>query len=263
MNNNYLKQNEIMAKEFQDLFYPEGHLVAVNLLTSKQLSEIAKPKYPERKVVFCSILSQARYFGRSRVIRAEDQACYAFPEIFGIKKMPENAWKRYVGWQFKSDEVAKLAFETVRKLPMGTCEAVQVCPLQKCTMMPDAVVLSGNAAQMLAIIAGYLYDKGGTFDMQSNNQCSCAGAIAAAILDKMPKIIIPGNAWRLMAAPSVTELLCGIPGILLEGIAKNMRHLKNNGGSQYPPAWQHIQWEPQPPISDLLKPEGAASWVKK
>jgi len=177
--------------------------------------------------------------------------------------VPENAFKRYVGRQFESDEAAKSAFETVRRLPLGTCEAVHVCPLEKCNMIPVVFLRDVNVAQMLAIIAGYLYDRGGTFNMQSNNQCSCAGAIAAAILDKVPKIIIPGNAWRLMASPSVTELVCGIPSSLLEGIAKNMRHLKRYGGSQYPPAWQHIQWEPQPPISDLLKPDGVASWVKK
>jgi uncharacterized protein (DUF169 family) len=258
-----LERNQSLVKEFQDLLYPEGHLVAVKLLKGPEIEGLGKVRHPEVSVVFCAVMSQVRYFGRTRLVGADDQACYAFGDLFGMKEMPKEVWKRYVGWQFKTEEASRSAFETVRKLPMGTCDAVLPSPLERCPVAPDVVVFCGNASQMLAIITGYLFDKGGTFTMQSNNQCSCSGIIVAAMLDREPKIIIPGNAWRLMGLPSVAELACGIPGNLLEGLAENMRFLKTHGGSQYPPSWPHIQWEPQPPIADILKPDGGPSWIKR
>ena len=257
------ERNKKLAQEFKELLSPEGFLVAVKLLKKTEIDGFGKVRRPENRVTFCSVLNQSRYFGRTRIVGADDQACYAFPEIFGMKEMPKNAHTRYVGWQFKTEDASKKALDTVRRLPMGTCDLVYLSPLEICPVAPDVVVFCGNAAQMLAVIAAYLFDKGGTFEMQSNNQCTCAGVIAAVIQDRVPKIVIPGNAWRLLASPSTTELVCGIPGELLEDLIKNARFLKTHGGSQYPPAWQHIQWEPQPPIADLLKPDGSASWIKR
>jgi uncharacterized protein (DUF169 family) len=116
----------------------------------------------------------------------------------------------------------------------------------------------------LVVIAAYLADRGGTFTMESNNQSSCTSIILGPLLENRPKIMIPGNALRLMGLPDVNHLACGIPGDMMESMAENMQFLRDNGGSRYPPAWQHVQWAPQPPIADLLKPVGGdATWARK
>jgi uncharacterized protein (DUF169 family) len=256
-----LKRNEELAKEYQDLLWPEGYLVAVKLVKNSEIESLGRVRRPGNHVTFCQCLAQAQYIGRKLLVGAEDQGCYAFGHFFGMKEAPEKFWKRYVGWQLKTEEAAQKVFESIPKFPLGSYDAAFISPLGKCPVAPDAVVLFGNASQMLAILTGYLFDKGGTFTMESNNMVTCGGVIVAPILQKRPKVIIPGNAARLLAIPSA-DLACGIPGDYLEELAGNMRFMKNHGGSQYPPAWQHIQWEPESPIGDLLKPDGTATWIK-
>lgn len=261
-----LKRNQNLAKEYQELLYPEGYLIAAKLFRNQEEIEalgLGAVKHADGRNTFCQLLSQARYIGRSRLVGADEQACYGFGDTFGMKEMPKEAWKRYVGWQFKTEEAARRAFEVMPRFPVGTYTAIFISPLQRCSVAPDVVVFCGNAGQMLAVLAGYLVDKGGTFTMESNNMSSCGAVIVAPMLDKRPKIVIPGNPWRLLAMPNTGELACGIPGDMLESMAENIRFLKIHGGSQYPPAWQHTQWEPQAPIGDLLKPDGFPSWIQR
>lgn len=260
-----VKRNQNLVKEYQELLYPEGYLVAVKLLKNqKEIEALGRVKHADGRNMFCQLLTQAWYLGRARLIGKDEQKCYAAERAFGMGETVEDAHKRYVGWQFKTEEAALKAFEAIPMFPMGAYEAVFLSPLETCPVAPDVVVFFGNPAQMLVVLAAYLADRGGTFTMESNNQASCASIIVGPMLEKRPKIMIPGNALRLMGLPNVDYLACGIPGDMMESLAENMRFLRNMGGSRYPPAWQHIQWEPQPPIADLLKREGGGpSWLRK
>ena len=257
-----IKRNDTLNKEFQELLSPEGYLVAVKLVKSSEIEGLGRVKRADGRNTFCQLLSQTRYIGHARLVGANDQLCYAFPFFFGLGDLPEGATKRYVGWQLQTEEAAIKAYEVIPRFPKGIYDAVFISPLSRCPVAPDVVVFWGNPQQMLCILAGYLFDKGGTFTMESNNMGSCAGVIVAPVLQKRPKIIIPGNPMRLLGLPNNTDLACGIPGNMLEALAENMRFLKTHGGSSYPAAWQITQWQPQSPIGDLLKPDGFPSWLR-
>lgn len=260
-----VKRNQELAGKYQELLHPTGYLVAVKLLkTEEEVEALGKVKHADRRNMLCQLLTQAWYLGRARLVRPNEQACYGAEASFGFAEMPKDAHKRYVGWQFKTEEAALKAFEAVHTVPIGTYKGIFVSPLERCPVAPDVVLFFGNPSQMLVVIAAYLADKGGTFTMESNNQSSCTAIILGPVLEKRPKIMIPGNALRLMGLPNVDYLASGIPGNMMESLAENMGFLRKMGGSRYPPAWQHIQWEPQPPIADLLKPVGGdASWARK
>jgi uncharacterized protein (DUF169 family) len=261
-----LKKNQDLARQYQELLYPEGHLVAVKLLKNqKEIDALGQVKHADGRSVFCALLTQAWYLGRARLVEANDQACYSATRVLGLGELTDKAaWKRYVGWQFKTEEAARKAYETTPMFPVGTYKAAFISPLERCPVAPDLVVFFGNPSQMLVVIAGYLADRGGTFTMESNNNASCAAIVVAPMLEKRPKVMIPGNALRLLGLPNVNYLACGIPGAMMESLAENMRFLRDKGGSRYPPAWQHIQWTPQPPIADLLKPVGGdGTWARK
>ena len=91
--------------------------------------------------------------------------------------------------------------------------------------------------------------------MEATGMAACS-VVPAAILEKKPKIIIPGAGWKILGLPSDTDLVCAIPGDMLEELAENMRVLKSHGGPEYPTWWAWILAEPQPPLADIVKPFG-------
>ena len=260
-----VKRNQQLAREYQGLLCPEGNLVAVKLLKNQEeIQGLGEVKHADGRSVFCAIMTQAWYLGRARLVEAGEQKCYAAETILGMADIVDTeAYKRYVGWQFKTEEASRKTQEAGRKFPVGAYKAAFVSPLERCPVDPDVVVFFGNPAQMLVIVAAYIFDKGGTFTIETSNGASCGGVIVAPMQDERPKIVIPGNALTLMGLPNVNYLACGIPGHMMASLAENMQFLRKNGGSRYPPAWQHIQWEPQPPLADLLKRSGGdATWVR-
>lgn len=255
-----LQRNKELVQGYREVLFPEGYLVGVKML--KTLEGFEKVKRLDRRLALCQLISQVRYYARTRLATNEDEwGCYAVPGILGFGEMPKEAWKRYVGWQFKTEEAVKKSYDTVPMFERGEYSAIFLSPLERCPVKPDVVIFFGNSSQMLLIIAAYLYDKGGALTFSSCGMCSCASLIVGAMKEGKPIIVIPSNASKLLAVPSDTDLLCGIPGDMVDSLLEGMQFLRPRGGSRYPPAWQHIDWEPQAPIGDVLKTDGRPTWL--
>ena len=257
-----LKLNEGLARAYREALQHEGYLVAVKMLKKSEIETVGEIRRPKPRNTFCQLVAQAHYLGRKLLVGAGDQRCYLFPFLFGMGEMPKEAWKRYVGWQVRTEEAGRKAFEAFSKLPMGAYDAVFLSPLEKCPVRPDVVIFFGNASQMQCIVAGYIANRGGILTSEFNGMGSCAGLIVVPMQKERPNIVVPGNPFRLLCLPD-KELGCGIPGNMIEELIENMQFLKAGGGSSYPPTWQIIQWELQPPIGDVLKPDGSPSWLRR
>jgi uncharacterized protein (DUF169 family) len=257
-----VKRNQEMAGQYKGFLCPEGNLVAVKMLTNLEGWE--KFKRPPKSRTLCQMISQTRYIGRTFLAKADDFSCYAVPALLFGEEMPKGAAKRYVGWQFGTEEAAQKSFDALPAFERNKYVAIFLTPLEKCHVEPDTVIIFGNASQMLVLYSAYLRNRGGDFAISVGNNGACARVTVAPIRDNIPKLAIPGNAWKLLALPSNTDLIFSIPGGLLGEIAENAWKLRNTGGSRYPAAWQHIDWDIQAPIGDLLKKEGGGpSWLKK
>ena len=257
-----LKLNEGLARVYREALQHEGHLVAVKMLKKSEIETVGMVRHPSPRNTFCQLVAQTHYLGRKLLIGSDDQTCYAFPSFFGLGELPKEAWKRYVGWQVRTEEAGRKAFEALPKFPMGTYDAVFLSTLEGCPVVPDVVIFFGNASQMLCIVAGYIASRGGLLAAEFNGFGTCAALIVPPMQKGRPTVVIPGNPARLLALPD-KELGCGIPGNMLEELIENMQFMKAGGGSSYPPTWQIIQWQVQPPIGDLLKPDGSPSWIRR
>lgn len=255
-----LKRNRDFAKQYRDLLCLEGNLVAVKMLKSVEGWEGVKRLKNPRTI--CQVITQTRYIGRSVLVCPGDNACYAVDACFFGAELNPDAHKMYIGWQFADEAAAKKTFDV---LPVFGVEdgykAMVLTPLEKCPVEPDTVIIFGNASQMLVLYGAYLRSRGGDLTFKAGNNGTCMRLIISPMKEQEPKLVIPGNAMKLLGLPSNTDLIFSIPGSLLEEIADNMRQLRNTGGSRYPVAWQNIDWDIQPPISSLLQ-KGGPDWMK-
>jgi uncharacterized protein (DUF169 family) len=255
-----LEKNKKLTERFKALLSIPGNFVALKMMG--EMKGFERVKRPKKRLTLCQQIAQTYFFGRSTLLQVEDINCYACGEILGLGDMPKEAWKRYVGWLANEEEVARRIIEAVPKVEKGRYHAVVLTPLQHCPVEPDVVLFAGNAAQMVVVIGAYLHKRGDPLTFKTTGINTCAAIIVPPINEQRPSIAITGNAPRLLAFPSDTDLLCGLPGSLLEELAENMEFMRARGAANYPPGWQHIGQELQPPIADLLKDDGEATWLK-
>jgi uncharacterized protein (DUF169 family) len=264
MTQDTLKKNEALNAKFTELLRPSGYLVAGKMLVSPdELAGRIKVRRPQNRRTLCQLIAQTQLLGRSSLSTVEDQKCYLAKRILGFQDVVPKAYLRYVGWSIASEDAARKSFETVPKFEMGKYAAVYLSPLEQCPVEPDAVIFIGNASQMLVLIAAYVHKRGGALNFSSSGWGVCGMALAAPVTEGVPKLCIPGNAWKVLALPSDTDLIMGIPYGLMEELLENAAFMRSRGGSRYPAAWQHIDWDIQPPIGPMLEDDGMPTWLKK
>jgi uncharacterized protein (DUF169 family) len=256
-----IEKNREISRRFKESLSISGNLVAIKMLREKDVFQNIKG--PKKNLTLCQHVAQAYYLGRSVLLQAEDMYCYASGAVLGLRDMPEKAWRRYVGWARRDEEAARKSIEAAPKLKSGVFKAGTILPLQNCPVEPDVVVFAGSAAQMGVVIGAYLFSRGGSLNIRMSGMISCGTIIATPLTDQTPVVTLPGNAPRILAFPSETDLLCGIPGGLLDELIDHMNAMAARGAGRFPPAWQHIGQEPPAYIKDLLKYDGEPSWLKK
>lgn len=259
-----LEKNQMLNQKFTQLLRPAGYLVAAKMLASlDELEGQVKAKKPHGRRTLCQLIGQTQLLGRSSLSTVEEQKCYLGKQVLGFQETIPEAYKRYVGWSMDNLEAARKTYETVPKFELGKYSAVYLSPLEYCPVEPDSVTFIGNASQMLVLIAAYVHKRGGALHFSSSGWGVCGTALAAPVIEGAPKLGIPGNAWKVLALPSDTDLIMGIPYGLMEELLENAEFMRTRGGSRYPAAWQHIDWDIQPPIGPLLEDDGMPSWIKK
>ena len=259
-----LEKNKALNQKFTHLLRPSGYLVAAKMLGAPdELEGQVKVRRPRARRTLCQLIGQTQLLGRSSVSTVADQKCYLGKRVLGFQGLTPDAHKRYIGWAMHDEDAARKSIDAVPSFELGKYAGIYLSPLERCPLAPDTVIFIGNASQMLVLIAAYIHTRGGALNFSSNGIGVCGTALAAPILERKPKVGIPGNAWKLLALPSDTDLIMGIPYDMMDELLENAAFMRDRGGSRYPAAWQHIDWDVQPPIGSLLEDDGMPDWIKK
>ena len=251
-----------LAQEFNDYLKLTTFSVAVKLIQDPQtLSEVHSEGKPVRQVqkqlAVCQILAQARYVGR--VIAGTCQTlnlCRPGAHAFGFEKFSiEEIARPYIGSYALNREIAIRGTEGIPRLEFGKYKALLAAPLDKIPVLPDVVLFYGNTAQMMRLIHGYNYERMERLTFTTNGEAGgCSDPVITPLLTRKPSLAFPCNGARILSWPSDDEAVMGIP---LECLMTTLRGLQatHRGGIRYPIAWQHIDWEPQPPVLYFLRPD--------
>ncbi len=255
------KDLSLLAERYDKMLRLNTYPVAVKLF--KELADLEKVHYKgkpimlqQKRLAVCQIFAHARYYGRlNAAAREKLDLCRLGADAFGFPVTDYTCV--YSGTYFNSDETARKMIETTPKFKKDLYKGILVAPLEKSPVDPDVVLFYGNTAQILRIVHGYLYDKGGRLEFSSSGDAgACADPVVIPMGTGKPSIGIPCNGGRVLSWPSDNDLVCGVPGPLLEEVLKGIEATHFGPGQiHYPVAWQHIDWEPQSPVTDFLYPE--------
>lgn len=210
--------------------------VAVRLLeNSEDLDHIKFLKKPEHKIALCQIFSYARYYGWTMGCVKGDNLCPLAEISIGFEEsyrlFEEGAF--FIGRYNETKEAAKKTTATMPKIPYGRYSAIASGALSRIDFEPDLILVWGNSAQIMRIIQGYLWKRGGRVSMSTFCDGVCADIISNAILTKDLQIAFPCLGDRRFGMAMDTDLIASIPFEIINEIIDGMEKT-HKAGTRYP-----------------------------
>ena len=214
--------------------------VAVKLLESlEELKSIQFLKKPEKEIALCQIFSYARYYGWTMGCAKEDNICPLADIALGFeersKLFEEGAF--FIGRYNSTKEAAKKTSTSMSNIPYGKFNAIVAGALNRIDFEPDLILIWGNSAQIMRVIQGYLWNKGGKVSMSTFCDGVCADTISNAIISGEPQIAFPCLGDRRFGMAMDSDLIASIPFSLINEIIDGMEET-HKAGTRYPIPFQ-------------------------
>jgi uncharacterized protein (DUF169 family) len=214
--------------------------VAVKLLENpEELNDVKFLKKPEEKLALCQIFSYARYYGWTMGCLKEDNICPLAEITLGFEEssrlFEEGAF--FVGRYNESKESAKKTAVSMPKLESNKYKAIIAGALARIDFEPDLILIWGNSAQIMRIIQGDLWKRGGRISMSTFCDGVCADTITNAIITGELQIAFPCLGDRRFGMALDTDLIASIPFALKDEILEGLEKT-HKAGTRYPIPYQ-------------------------
>ena len=214
--------------------------VAVKLIEDlKDLDNIKYLKKPEEKLAMCQIFSYARYYGWTMTCSKQDNLCPLAEISLGFEEsnplFEEGGF--FIGRYNETKEAAKKTTASMPKIPSGNYHAVLSGALDRIDFDPDLILVWGNSAQIMRIIQGYLWKRGGRVSMSTFCDGVCADTISNAVLTGDLQIAFPCLGDRRFGMAKDSDLIASIPIGIINEIVEGMEKT-HKAGTRYPIPYQ-------------------------
>jgi len=233
---NYERIDNQLNKYLRLATFPIGVKLLEN---SEDLNNVKYLKKPEHKIALCQIFSYARYYGWTMGCTKEDNLCPLAEISLGFEKsnklFEEGAF--FIGRYNETKEAAKKTTSTMPKLTYGQYSAVVAGALSRIDFKPDLILIWGNSSQIMRIIQGYLWKRGGRITMSTFCDGVCADTISNAILTGELQVAFPCLGDRRFGLAMDSDLIASIPFGIVEEIVEGMEKT-HKAGTRYPIPYQ-------------------------
>ena len=215
-----------IGKSLEEMLRLQTYPLAVKLV--KDESEFPdRARRPEQRIAVCQALTLSRRYGWTMGITEKDSGCPAVNLAYGWTKLiDEQAMAQFfLGAGYVSDEAgAKTIVDNMDRLETGKYGGVVISPLARTKIVPDAILVYGNPAQIMRLIQGAMHKEGKKVKSElAGMTASCTGGIVRTFNTGECQVVIPGNGDRIFAATYDNEMLFTIPAAKAEEIVVGMR----------------------------------------
>jgi uncharacterized protein (DUF169 family) len=218
------KSINVCCDELSSMLRPKTYPIGVKFFDNlkERPQGTMRPRHPMNT---CQITAIARYYGRPMYFTAEDMACIVGGVTMGLIPEPESMKNGEIAKMLHADLDSSKEFTTkVAKIPYGKVKAIATAPLLNINFEPDIVVMYGNTAQVMRIIQGYLYEKGGRVNFSTGGEWSlCADSIAQAYISNDISLGMPCFGDRKTGLAQEDEVTVAFPYSLYDKILGGMR----------------------------------------
>ncbi|QGG47436.1 DUF169 domain-containing protein [Heliorestis convoluta] len=236
---------------------PETFPLAIKIFPSGEPLP-AKVKKPARdlgvQVALCQAVGMARRYGWTLAIDQEDQSCPIAHIAFGFQPSLPFYEEGHLacGMYVQNKEAAVRSEAIIPKLTEQERGTVVMAPLTKANFEPDLLLLYGNSAQIMRLVAASLYFEGGAMETHISPRADCAHSIIGTLQEEKAKVILPCYGDRIFGQTQDHEMAFTLPYKELKQLLIGLEGT-HRGGIRYPvPTYLRYQVH-YPPNYEKLK----------
>jgi uncharacterized protein (DUF169 family) len=201
------------------------------------------------QVTICQAVTMSRRYGWTLALGREDLSCPIAKVAFGYEKSVPYYEEGTLacGMYTETMEAGKKAEEAVPKLATEESGTLLVAPLKRANFEPEVVVVYGNSAQVMLLVAASLYKRGGALTSHFSSRADCAEIVIRTKQTGEPQVILPCYGDRVFGQTHDHEMAFAFPFSRAEEIAEGLKGT-HRGGVRYPiPTF--LQYQARFPIS--------------
>ena len=198
-----------------------------------------KAKRPRRdmkvQIAICQAIAMARRCGWTIAVGAEDVSCVLTKTAFGLAPLSEHYTAGHLacGMYTQTAEAGARTEQATHRLPAGKYKHLLVAPAARAEFAPDALVIYGNSAQVMRLVTGALWKRGGAINSSFTGRIDCSDEIIRTMMTGDYQVILPCYGDRVFGHTEDWEMAFSLPGAKMAALIEGLEGT-HKGGIRYP-----------------------------
>jgi uncharacterized protein (DUF169 family) len=197
----------------------------------------------------CQGVTMARRYNWTLAIGNEDLSCPIAKIAFGFEEEIPYYKKGNLtdGMYTKTCDLGAETEAVVPKFSKEAAGTILIAPLTRASFEPELIVVYGNSAQVMRMVAGALYTRGGEITSNFTARADCADIVVKTIQTNKPQVILPCYGDRVFGQTHDHEMAFTIPYSMADDFIEGLKGT-HKGGVRYPVP-NYLQYEAQYPAT--------------
>ena len=186
------------------------------------------------RMATCQVWNTARHYGWALAATLEDLSCPPGKIVLGFEAaVPYYTEGNLCAGMYTANAEAGARTEAATpRFPEGHYRTFLAAPLARAPFEPEVVLIYGNPAQVMRLVVGALYARGGRLESSFSGRLVCAD-ILAATPQAGPQVILPCYGDRIFGQTQDHELAFALPASFLPTLLGGLEG-SHQGGVRYP-----------------------------
>ncbi|MBI2846382.1 MAG: DUF169 domain-containing protein [Chloroflexi bacterium] len=199
-----------------------------------------KARLPKRNMGFpvtvCQGIGMARRYGWTLAVGKDEESCPYGALALGFVPTKD----KFVDGSFAeslsrgSGAAAARSAEALPRLEYGKYSHVLISPLHAVTFEPHVVVIYGDSAQVMRLVQGAVYERGGYLTSSAAGGRDCADIISQTMLSGECQFVLPCNGDRIFGMAQDHEMAFSMPWSRVESTIRGLKAGHESGLQRYP-----------------------------
>ena len=237
-------------RELQTYIRPQTFPVAIRMLKpGEPIPDRAKrPARDFKKLSMnCQVIDMARRYGWTIALTREDHICSLGIAALGFEKPTHlhASGTLCEGMYTETKEAGQRSEAASDRFGVGEYTTLLVAPLDRATFEPHLVCVYANPAQVMRLVQGALWKRGGKLPSGFSGRIVCSDIIVTTMLTGEPQVIMPCSGDRIFGQTQDHEMAFTIPWSRIDEVLEGLRGT-HNGGIRYP-ITQFMEYEAKLP----------------
>lgn len=187
------------------------------------------------KSAICQGIAVARRYGYVIALGHEDISCPLAKSAFGFEPLVEH-FTSGCCCEGMYTETAQAGARTESELPKFSFREYKyflTAPLERTAFEPDVILVYGNSAQIMRLLAASLWKSGGYLHSRFSSRLDCADICIETMQTQKPQVILPCYGDRLFGGTQDHEMAFTFPHQLSQTMIDGLEGT-HKGGIRYP-----------------------------